>query len=235
MDRSESAASLSDLLALDHPPVGLSFVTQAPDGMAVAEHAVPSSCTFWREAERGVFYAPAAQHFNCPVGAMVMGFTLPEDVTTQLGGFVQSMCDAQYLEMAEAEKIPSVGSNAAGIVYGPLGDVPGEPDLVLLWLTPGQAMIFNEAAGTASWTEAPMEVSGRPGCTALALAAKNDQPRLSLGCAGMRVFTEIPDDRVLAVLPGSGVTGFVAALQGVVESNSRMRTFYAGHKAAISG
>jgi uncharacterized protein (DUF169 family) len=235
MDRSESAASLSDLLALENPPVGLSFVSQAPEGMAVSEHAVPSSCTFWREAERGVFYAPAAAHFNCPVGAMVMGFTLPEDVMTQLGGFVQSMCDAQYLELAEAEKIPSVGSGAAGVVYGPLSEVPGDPDLVLLWLTPGQAMIFNEAAGTASWTESPMEVSGRPGCTALALASKNDQPRISLGCAGMRVFTEIPDDRVLAVLPAAGVPDFVAALKKVTESNAAMRSFYESHKAAISG
>src|SRR5262249_9727841 len=145
MDRSESAEQLSELLALDHPPVGLSFVTEAPDGIAVAEQAVPSSCAFWRQAEQGVFYATAAQHFNCPVGAMVMGFSLTEEVMTQLGGLVQSMCDAQYLEMEEAQKIPSVPSNAVGIVYGPLAEVPVEPDLALLWLTPAQAMIFNEA------------------------------------------------------------------------------------------
>jgi uncharacterized protein (DUF169 family) len=144
------------------------------------------------------------------------------------------MCDARYLDPAEAAKIPSVGGDSAGIVYGPFGEGPVDPDLVLLWLTPAQMMIFNEAAGTASWTAgAPMGVSGRPGCAALPLALQNDRPQASLGCAGMRTFTEIPDDRMLAVLPGDRVAEFVTALETTVQSNAAMLDFYQGHKAAI--
>ena len=33
----------------------------------------PAACSFWRKAEAGVFYASAAQHLNCPIGAMTMG------------------------------------------------------------------------------------------------------------------------------------------------------------------
>jgi uncharacterized protein (DUF169 family) len=133
MKHAATAQQLSALLSLQHPPIALAFVDQPPDGIAPAGKPVPSACTFWRQAEQGTFYATAAEHFNCPVGSMVMGFELPPAVGEQLGGLVQSMCDARYLSMDEAAKIPTVGRQSAGIVYGPLHEFPLDPDLVLLW------------------------------------------------------------------------------------------------------
>jgi uncharacterized protein (DUF169 family) len=233
MDRADTAERLSTLLSLRNPPIALSFVDAPPDGMAQATKPVPSACTFWRQAEQGTFYAAAAQHFNCPVGSMVMGFELPAEVGEQLGGLVQSMCDAQYLSMDEAAKIPTVGRASAGIVYGPLREFPLDPDLVVLWVNVAQAMLYTEAAGRAAWTAAPMDVTGRPGCAALPRALADGQPGMSLGCAGMRTFTEVGDDLNLAAIPGSALPGFVDALAGTVESNAKMRDFYSAHKAAI--
>jgi uncharacterized protein (DUF169 family) len=231
MDRSDTAARLTALLSLEYRPVALAFADRAPDGVTQATRAVPSSCTFWRAAEEGVFYAAADQHLNCPVGAMVMGFDLPEETRTALGGLVQSMCDASYLRLEEAAKIPSVQRRSAGIVYGPLADFPVEPDLVLLWLTPAQAMLYVEATGNADWTATPMDVSGRPGCAALPLALERQEPRMALGCAGMRTFTDIPDDRMLAVLPGARTAELVGALDTTVTANAGMKRFYAAVKA----
>jgi uncharacterized protein (DUF169 family) len=233
MDHATAAQRLTTLLSLQNPPVALSFVEQPPEGVAPAGKPVPSACTFWRQAEQGTFYAAAAQHFNCPVGSMVMGFDLPADVGEQLGGLVKSMCDASYLSMDEAAKIPSVGRPSAGIVYGPLQEFPLNPDLVLLWVNVAQAMLYSEAAGRAAWTSAPMDVTGRPGCAALPRALNSNQPGMSLGCAGMRTFTEIGDDKNLAAIPGTALEGFVDALAGTVEANAGMRSFYAAHKAAI--
>jgi uncharacterized protein (DUF169 family) len=120
------------------------------------------------------------------------------------------------------------------VVYGPLGEFPIEPDLVLMWLTPAQAMIYNEAAGNAAWTSAPATVSGRPGCAALPLAASSDEPKMALGCVGMRTFTGIATDRILAVLPGDKLEQFVSALQRVVSANAGMKEFYEGHKAQFA-
>lgn len=234
MNPPKLAAALTELLLLDPPPVAMSIVENAPEGVAVSERPVPSSCALWREAEKGVFYASAEQHFNCPVGSMVMGFELPESVQTQLGGLVQSMCDARYISMEEAAKIPTVQKKGSGVVYGPLADFPLDPDLVLLWLTPAQAMIYNEAAGNASWTAAAGTVSGRPGCAALPLALDSEEPRMALGCIGMRTFTGIADDRMLAVLPGSKIADFVSALQVTATANAGMKTFYEGHRAQFS-
>jgi uncharacterized protein (DUF169 family) len=233
MDRATTAQRLSTLLSLQHPPVALAFASGQPDGVPQATKAVPSSCTFWRQAEQGTFYASAAQHFNCPVGSMVMGFELPAEVNEQLGGLVQSMCDAQYLSMDEAAKIPSVGRQSAGIVYGPLHEFPLEPDVVLLWVNVAQAMLYSEAAGRAAWTATPMEVSGRPGCAAIPLALRDNRPGLSLGCAGMRTFTEIGDEETLAAVPGAALAEFVDALAATAESNAAMRDFYSAHKAVI--
>jgi uncharacterized protein (DUF169 family) len=233
MDHTATAERLTALLSLRNPPIALTFVDKPPEGITEASKTVPSACTFWRQAEQGTFYAPAAQHFSCPVGAMVMGFELPSAVSEQLGGLVQSMCDARYLSMDEAAKIPTVTRNSTGIVYGPLHEFPLDPDLVVIWVNVAQAMLYSEAAGRASWTSALMDVSGRPGCAALPLALQNNQPGLSLGCAGMRTFTEIGDDMNLAAIPAGAVMGFVDALARTVESNNRMRAFYSAQKAGI--
>jgi uncharacterized protein (DUF169 family) len=166
---------------------------------------------------------------------MVMGFELPAAVSEQLGGLVQSMCDAGYLSMDEAAKIPTVAKHSAGIVYGPLDEFPLDPDLVLMWVDMAHAMLYTEAAGRASWTSTPMEVSGRPGCAALPIALRSSQPGMSLGCVGMRTFTEIGDDMNLAVIPSSALAGFIDDLARTVESNNAMRSFYSAHKTAIAG
>jgi hypothetical protein len=50
----------------------------------------------------------------------------------------------------------------------------------------------------------------------------------------MRTFTEISDDMNLAVIPGSALAGFVDALDGTVDSNATMRSYYSARKAAIA-
>ncbi len=231
MDNAEIAAQLTAALELESPPIALSFADAAPAGVPAAEGAVPSACAFWRQAERGSFFAPAAAHYNCPVGAMTMGFELPEQVQQELMGAVTLMGKAGYLEAPEAAAIPSVGRRSAGIVYGPLAVAPLEPDAVLLWLTPRQAMLYNEAAGGAQWTASPLTVRGRPACAAIPLALGDGQSTLSLGCMGMRTFTQIADDWLLVVLPGARAAKMAESLGSIARANAAMRDYYQQKKA----
>lgn len=229
------ARELRALLDLEQEPIGISFVKERPEGMAVFEGQVPSSCSFWREAERGVFYAPAEKHFNCAVGAMTMGFNI-EPFKQTLMTTVQMMCDCGYIGGGEPEKIPTVKAGHTGIVYGPLQDLPIDPDLALLWVKPRQAMLLNEASGGADWSRgSPLPVLGRPACSALPLALTQAQVMLSLGCLGMRTFTEIGSDRMLAVLPGVKLTEIVDRLRATVEANRSMAEVYDASKAAFAG
>ena len=78
MDYTTAADTLTDALHLDRPPVGLAFVGAVPETIPPLLHSAPSACSLWRSAEQQTFYAAANAHLNCPVGAMVMGFKLPE-------------------------------------------------------------------------------------------------------------------------------------------------------------
>jgi uncharacterized protein (DUF169 family) len=229
------AEQIQGLLGLATPPVAVAFVSEAPSGITQTTTVSPSTCGFWRQAEQGVFYAEASQHFNCQVGAMVMGFNLPDEVMQQIGGLVNTMCGCAYLSPEEGDKIPSVGRGSAGVVYGPLSQFPVTPDAIVMWLSPKQAMLFNEASGAASWAAAPSRVNGRPACGALPLAIQGSAPTLSLGCIGMRTFTDVADDRLLAVVPGDKAAEFAESLAGTASANNAMLSFYQQRKAEVLG
>lgn len=227
MTRTETADRIATLLELELPPIALAFVDEPPDGVEATDAVVPSACAFWRKAEEGVFYAPAEAHFGCPIGAMVMGFELTDEVQANLGGAVEMMCEVAYIGADEPAQIPSVKKGKAGIVYGPLSEFPLEPDVAIVWVAPRQAMLVSEAAGSSRWMEAASRtVFGRPACGSLPSALDAQQPVLSLGCAGMRTFTEILPDRLLGVIPGSKLEEFEGALTATVESNRKMQTYY---------
>jgi uncharacterized protein (DUF169 family) len=226
MDHAQISGRLMDSLGLERPPVALKFGIERPAGIALPPTAVKSSCSFWRQTEGRVFYAPAADHFNCPVGSMVMGFQLPPEVSQQLGELVTYMCGECYITEEEAAKIPRVRHQGPGILYGELALFPGEPDVILMWLVPHQAMIFNEAVGDVSWAADLMQVSGRPGCAVIPRALERRKPGLSLGCAGMRTFSGIGDDELLAVVPGGELEAFVEALERTVNVNQTVMAYY---------
>jgi uncharacterized protein (DUF169 family) len=65
----------------------------------------------------------------------------------------------------------------------------------------------------------------------LPAALDKSQSTLSLGCLGMRIFTEVSQGELLAVLPGSRIEEFSRALESVGAANQTMGEFYQEHKA----
>lgn len=232
-DFADLADRLQSGLALDFPPVALTRVAEVPDGIAVATAAVPSACTFWRRAERGVFFADAQAHMACPIGAMVMGFELDEAKSAELMGLVGDMCAINYIDEAEVANIPHFDPPAGGIVYGPLTDFPLVPDAVVVWTTPRQAMLVEEALGGTHWHGAGGSILGRPACAALPRAVADGTATLSVGCAGMRTFTEIPDAYTLTAIPGAQLAGLGQALETTLAANTHMLAAYREMKAAV--
>jgi uncharacterized protein (DUF169 family) len=227
MTNQEIGAAITAALDLELPPIALAVVDQPPIGIHTIQTDLPSACSFWRRAEQGVFYAPAEAHFNCPVGAMVMGFELPQVVANELQQLVSNMCSCGYISSDEPAHIPAMQSRPRGIVYGPLREFPIPADVVVCWLTPLQAMIWNEASGQARWNcDIPAPVSGRPACAALPASISQNRPVLSFGCMGMRTFTEVSGDRMLAIIPGALLAEFGAKLQAMRCTNDTMQSFY---------
>lgn len=235
MEHQAVADRIASSLGLDIAVVGLAFADSAPPGVHQFAEEVPSACSFWRMAETDVFYASAAKHFNCPIGAMTMGFEMPEQTQQQLMDTVTMMCNAGYMSPEEPAKIPTMDRKSAGIVYGPLKNLPVEPDLILLWLTPRQAMLYSEATGSARWTtDKPTTVWGRPTCAALPAAMKSGDSALSFGCTGMRVYTGVREDRMLATLPGGRAGELADALEAAQQANAQIRAYADERKSAFS-
>ena len=227
------ADQLQSGLSLDFPPVALTRVAEAPDGIAEATAAVPSACTFWRRAELGVFFADAQSHMACPIGAMVMGFELDEAKSAELMSLVGDMCSINYIDEAEVANIPHFDPPAGGIVYGPLADFPLAPDAVVVWTTPRQAMLLEEALGGTHWHGVGGSILGRPACAALPRAVDSGSATLSVGCAGMRTFTEIPDAYTLTAIPGEQLGELGQALETTLAANAHMLAAYQEMKAAV--
>lgn len=231
MDVRDIAATLTATLGLDTKPVALALADAPPAGVRTFEGTVPSACSFWRRAESAVFYATAAQHFRCPVGAMVMGFEMPDDVKAELMGLVGVMVEGGYLGADEPPRIPTLTRKSAGVVYGPLQDFPIDPDAIVLWLTPRQTMLMAEAGGTAHWTNStPAATLGRPACAAIPTALSRGATAASLGCVGMRTYTEIADDHMLAVVPASAAPQLATALSDIIVANRAMAEFHEARK-----
>ena len=232
MDNFERARALVEQLRLDRAPVGLAFVDEAPAGVPPIDVAAPSACSFWRMAETSVFYADAARHYDCPVGAMTMGFELPEEQQPAARELVGTMLELEYLGQEELAHLPGVRKPHRGIVYGPLAQFPIEPDVVLVIATPHRAMILGEASEAVALREAPaLPAMGRPACAAVAWSANQSQPTLSLGCIGARTYVEVPDDRAVVVVPGVELDRVVDRLTLLTRANDTLERYHRQKKA----
>jgi uncharacterized protein (DUF169 family) len=230
----ELSERLVKSLQLSVAPVSLAFMDEPPPEVPTFDSVVPSACAFWVRAEKGLFYAKAESHENCPVGVLTMGFPFTPKVMSTLDEFVQKMCQASYIGAREPEHIPRLSSARKGILYGPLAHFPVSPDLTLIWVNGRQAMILEEALGTVCWDVIKKgELFGRPACAALAVAANEAKSTVSLGCSGMRTFTGVSDDKILVSIPVSVLESLSAGLVNTVQSNSSMLDFYRQHLASF--
>jgi uncharacterized protein (DUF169 family) len=236
MDNAKIDQEISSAFGLNISPIAMAFVDNQPQGVETMEEEVPSFCTFWRMAEKKSFYAPANKHFNCPIGAMVLGFEMPKEVQDQLGGLVKKMCECSYLSEDEPANIPTITEKKAGVVYGPLKDFPVAPQLILMWLKPSQAMIYNEVLGCCKWSGSMDSMAlGRPACAVIPTTLNKSPFGMSLGCTGMRTFTEVSDDHILATLNCAEIDSFLTSLQTTLSANKEMKEFYTDHKNKITG
>ena len=233
----QKVASILCDLGLEHPPVALAIVDHKPADIKVRVKRVVSSCSLWRRAEVELFFASAEDHSGCSVGAHVMGLPLSAVTKQELAASVTLMSEVGYLPGGEVANIPQVGKRGLGVVYGPLADFPLEADCAVVWVNPGQAMLLGEALRTTTWKEPQAEIAalfGRPACSALARTINTKRESFSLGCTGMRTFTEIAPALAFFVIPGRTLSTLAEDLSQVVDSNKKMLAHYQVKKDAFA-
>src|SRR2546421_6298218 len=141
----DAALKVEDALGLEAKVIGIAFVDSPREGVARAE-AAPAGCGFWKRAAAGsVFYTEAADHGGCPIGLMTMGFPLSAEQEQEAMGLVGQMEGLGYLAPGEAGSLPMMPGPTACIVYGPLDELPVDPDTVLVLASSEQMMVLAEA------------------------------------------------------------------------------------------
>jgi uncharacterized protein (DUF169 family) len=221
-------------LHLKQPPVGLAFVEKVPEDIQHTTSRVPSACTFWRLAEKGVFYATAEDHQECPIGMMTMGFTMSAEAQQRAQALVQTMADVQYFSPSEVSALPTVTKPHESIIYGRLDQLPVEADVVLCIIDTQQAMLLAEAMGQVNWLQGGQSAFGRPTCGVISRTMQTNQTSLSFGCVGARTYVGLTPSELVVTIPGSEFAGLVERLETIVAANNALAPFHEQQKARFS-
>ena len=229
------AQRFNDLLELKQLPVGLAFVDDVPIEVSHTNARVPSACTFWRLAEKGVFSATAEDHQECPIGLMTMGFTMPEASQQRAQALVQTMADVQYFSPAEVAVLPVVNKPHQSIIYGRLDQFPVEADVVLCILDTQQAMLVAEAMGNMNWLHQGGQSSfGRPTCAVIPRTMQMAATSMSFGCVGARTYVGLTPSEVVLTIPGAEFATLVERLEATTAANAALAPFHQQQKARFS-
>ena len=221
-----SPTQLNDLLALKRPAVAVKYQDTQPDGVPKVDKAAASGCTYWKLAAEGrTFYTEAADHYGCPIGSYTHGIDLPDDKAKELEGLVGTMVDLQYIAMEEVPGIPRVEGTFGVAVYAPLTDANFEADAILVSGNAKQMMLLAEAAHAAG-IGSDSSVVGRPTCAAIPAVMKSGRTATNLGCIGNRVYTELADDELYFILPGSQLDTIVEKLAVITNANRELERFH---------
>ncbi len=212
--------------------IAIRIAETAPVGLERVESGEPASCGYWRLAAQGrAFYTEAADHFNCPVGAIVHGIDPPPDVAAQLQALLDTMGSIGYIRPDEAAGLPRLDRAPRYIAYAPLAEAPFPPDLVLVRGSARQLMLLAEAAQAVGLIgDGP--ALGRPTCAVLPAALQSGRMATSLGCVGNRVYTGAADGEAYCAFPAGRLGTLVTALETIVAANRTLEQFHRGRVAA---
>lgn len=203
---SKFGPELQTLLHLSKAPVAIAFDTDA-SGLDRSTDTVPSSCAFWTKALDRTFYTTPEQHQNCSIGAVTHGYRAAKDT---LGGC--GCADVDLLESVgwvgdeDIKGLPAIPQDKQRkIAYGPLAQAPFTPDVVLMFVNAGQAMLVAESTKSR-------KVLSKPTCQALPEAYKGNFV-ISLGCTASRLRVGYDDNEMVVAIPGQELEGFVQRLR----------------------
>jgi uncharacterized protein (DUF169 family) len=224
---------LAGALGLQRRPVAVAFRPSPPPGVPRFSGVEPSGCSFWRLAmSEQTFYTVPADHHNCPIGSYTHNIALPAERARELEQTLGLMVGLGYLRMEEVPGIPRLPTTPGAVVYAPLGDIPVDPDVVLVAGRPGRVMLLQEAALRAG-IASPTSLLGRPTCMALPASLVRGVIATT-GCVGNRVYTDLGEDELYVVIPGKDVARVAAEAQTIADANVKLSEYHQGRRQAMA-
>ena len=195
------AITFHDELPLDTPPFDEPMPDPAGDGRT---GRVAAGCVFWMKGAERTFSTVAEDHANCSVGSVTHGFKTLEDVGEN--GDVAALLESGWVTMDVVPQIPVVEEKPAAVVYGPLRETLGDPDVVFLRITGRQLMVLHDAFPD-------LRIEGKPQCHIVAIAKQHGEMAASVGCQLSRVRTSMPNSEMTCAIPAAQLADVVARVE----------------------
>ncbi len=223
---------MQQLLSSSRRPVAIAFLDAVPEGIARFEGSEPSSCSYWRLAAAGkTFYTLPSDHWNCPIGGYTHNTLTPERMP-ELQQVLNLMGEIGYVRMEEIPGVFHMDKAPAAIAYGPLGEFPLAPSVVLASGRPGRVMMLQEAALRAG-AMSTLPLLGRPTCMAIPAALSNGSVTSS-GCIGNRVYTDIGEDELYVTLRGADLERIAGEIDTIESANRTLTNYHQERRSALS-
>ncbi len=219
-------------LVLQRRPVAIAFSDTGPAGVPAFTGSMPSGCSFWKLAAEGrTFYTVPGDHYNCPIGSYTHNIPLPPEREPELMQTLSMMTGIGYIRMEEVPSIPRLAASPGVVVYAPLGETPVEPDAVVVTGEPGRLMLLHEAAARSGIGVQPL--FGRPTCMAVP-ASVTQSVVSSMGCAGNRIYTGLPDSELYTAISGKQIHAVTENLATIAKANAVLSEYYEQRRTAFT-
>ncbi len=170
------------------------------------------------QAVDSTFTTVAADHGNCSVGSMTHGFATLDEVAGN--DDVAALLGSGWVTMEDVPKIPVVAERPGVVTYGPLGETPVDPDVVLVRLTAKSLMVLSDALPG-------LRVEGKPQCHIVAVAKEQGEVAASVGCMLSRVRTGMPSTETTCAIPAAKLAEVVAAVERTAAIDAQVAAYAA--------
>jgi uncharacterized protein (DUF169 family) len=222
---SEISAALTEHLGLSHAPIAVCLTDSVPAGVESWTGRSPAGCRFWQEAGARVFATSASDHSACSIGQYTHNLEMSPLSSTDLMDALKVFGDLTYVREQDIPMIPVLPSKPKFVIYGPLAEIPAEPDVVLLFVRADQTLILSEASQQLENGLPP--ALGRPACAIIPQAKNTGRSALSLGCCGARAYLDVlSDDIALYAIPGATLGAFAERIEALSKANAILTKFH---------
>ena len=222
---SEISSALIQDLGLSHPPIAVCLTDSVPTGVEAWSGPIPAGCRFWQEAGARVFATSATDHSSCAIGQYTHNLEMSPASNTDLMDALKVFADLTYVREQDLQMIPVLASKPKYVIYGPLAEIPLDPDVVLLLVRADQTLILSEASQQLENGLPP--AMGRPACAVIPQAKNTGRSALSLGCCGARAYLDVlSDDVALYAIPGATLGAFAERIKALSKANGILTKFH---------
>jgi len=234
LPKADDWASLDDRLVAAlkpfAPPVAISFRAAAePGAPRLPDRApppnergrtgqVPAGCVYWVHGAKQRVSTEPRDHANCSVGSYTHGLLSLEEASTK--DDVGAVLASGWVSQEAVIGLPRLSTAPAAIVYEPLRECTGEPDVVLVRIGALALMSLHSAVPD-------LRIEGKPQCHIIALAKEQGLVAASVGCALSRARTGMKATEMTCAIPTPRLREVVGALESTVELDRAMARYAA--------